>query len=305
MSEPEYRPVMTYDIGVDVDVDVAIDGIHDQDGDYMLEDAHPVLSSEVDRSTEIITDDVMQDGEDLLPYSQNELGHQDEELADAFDGEDKINPSLEVQSIPVLEDYEADSVTEDALLPTSREESITNIQTDLSVLQKAAGTELDHFKEQVRDVEPQIPKAATQQQAHTEDQPTSKLDEAQITDSFRSVEQLDESATYGAAQTNDGQLTEIERLDSEATKEVSGAITYTHPVIVSYEESELSMFPPSTEDASDTYLLEDEGLAAGSMCELFSAIRAVLADSISEDDELEISCESLGLSLSEVSFRLR
>ncbi|MCJ1467694.1 hypothetical protein MMC07_006319 [Pseudocyphellaria aurata] len=78
--------------------------------------------------------------------------------------------------------------------------------------------------------------------------------------------------------------------------------TYIHPVTVVYQGSEMSLFPPKDEDQehSQTYLLHDEGLASESIMNLFLACRLILADSIEEDDELEINVGELGLQISEV-----
>ena len=82
----------------------------------------------------------------------------------------------------------------------------------------------------------------------------------------------------------------------------SGSKPYSplHPVKVYYEETEMSLFPPSTEEASETFFLEDESLAFENMSEVFSAMRAVLADSIREVDELQLEVDSLSLYLGEV-----
>lgn len=89
----------------------------------------------------------------------------------------------------------------------------------------------------------------------------------------------------------------------ETRNEIASAIaTYIHPVAVVYQDSEMSLFPPTDEDQehSQTYLLHDESLASESIMNLFGACRLVLADSIEEDDELEITIGVLGLEISEV-----
>lgn len=81
---------------------------------------------------------------------------------------------------------------------------------------------------------------------------------------------------------------------------------YVHPVVVVYQDTEMSLFPPIDQDQehSQTYLLQDETHAAGSINNLLGACRSVLGESISEEDELEIQIEDLGLHLSEVSLRI-
>ncbi|MCJ1379766.1 hypothetical protein MMC17_002869 [Xylographa soralifera] len=74
-----------------------------------------------------------------------------------------------------------------------------------------------------------------------------------------------------------------------------------HPVIVVYQDNEISLFPPheETEKHSATYFLQDETIANGSIRALLGACRVVLADSIGEHDELEIKIVPLGIDISE------
>ncbi|MCJ1294671.1 hypothetical protein MMC34_006229 [Xylographa carneopallida] len=73
-----------------------------------------------------------------------------------------------------------------------------------------------------------------------------------------------------------------------------------HPVIVVYQENEISLFPPhETEKQSATYFLQDESIANGSIRALLGACRMVLADSIGDHDELEVKIVPLGIDISE------
>ncbi|MCJ1435641.1 hypothetical protein MMC27_005016 [Xylographa pallens] len=74
-----------------------------------------------------------------------------------------------------------------------------------------------------------------------------------------------------------------------------------HPVIVVYQDNEISLFPPheETEKHSATYFLQDESVANGSIRALLGACRVVLADSIGEHDELEVKIVPLGIDISE------
>ena len=75
-----------------------------------------------------------------------------------------------------------------------------------------------------------------------------------------------------------------------------------HPVIVVYQDNEISLFPPHEENEkhSATYFLQDESFANGSIRALLGACRMVLADSIGEHDELEVKIVPLGIDISEV-----
>lgn len=109
---------------------------------------------------------------------------------------------------------------------------------------------------------------------------------------------------------DEGQTHSPDPQDSKASSEgfvpqneiASAVATYLHPVTVIYQGSEMSLFPPTDDDQehAQTYLLTDERVASESIWNLFGACRLVLADSIEEDDELEITIGELGLQISEV-----
>lgn len=73
------------------------------------------------------------------------------------------------------------------------------------------------------------------------------------------------------------------------------------PIIVHYDGNELSLFPPSEGGSSETFLLDDENLVNVSITDLLRACRVVLGETFDEVDELVLSIEALGISLSEVS----
>ncbi|KAI9827714.1 MAG: hypothetical protein M1832_004203 [Thelocarpon impressellum] len=77
------------------------------------------------------------------------------------------------------------------------------------------------------------------------------------------------------------------------------------PVVIGYEGSQVSLFPPSKDDSSETFFLKDEGLANSTISKLFGALRSVLAESIDEDDELEFGLDIFGLSIREDSLHAR
>ena len=79
-----------------------------------------------------------------------------------------------------------------------------------------------------------------------------------------------------------------------------------HPIVVVYQGNEMSLFPPDDQDTeqSQTYFLSNESYASESLTTLFGCCRTVLADSIREDEELEIRIADLGLAVNEVSIVL-
>ena len=96
-------------------------------------------------------------------------------------------------------------------------------------------------------------------------------------------------------------------LNQDEDNEVEGETSVRHraglhPVIVLYQQSEIFLFPPHDNDEqyAQTYFLEDESLANQNLKVLLEALRLVLADSINENDELEINFVLLGLEMCEV-----
>lgn len=75
------------------------------------------------------------------------------------------------------------------------------------------------------------------------------------------------------------------------------------PVVIVYQETEISLFPPVDQDEehSTTYLLQDGQVAGEPIKKLLGACRSILGESITDHDELMINIDSLGLHFSEVS----
>jgi len=78
-------------------------------------------------------------------------------------------------------------------------------------------------------------------------------------------------------------------------------ITGLHPTIVRYQGSEVALFPSSDPASREQYFLQDENLVNGSIGDLLQACRVVLGRDITEDEELEMRIDDLGLYVSEVS----
>lgn len=78
-------------------------------------------------------------------------------------------------------------------------------------------------------------------------------------------------------------------------------MTGLHPTIVKYQGSEVALFPSSDPTSRDQYFLHDENLVNGSIGDLLQACRLVLGQDITEDEELELRVDDLGLYISEDS----
>jgi hypothetical protein len=75
-----------------------------------------------------------------------------------------------------------------------------------------------------------------------------------------------------------------------------------HTVKVIYQDSEICLFPPQSEEGAETFFLSEYRLAYETLDKLLASCREVLADTIGDDDELVLDVASLGLHISEVSF---
>ncbi|KAL4909896.1 hypothetical protein BDW74DRAFT_143966 [Aspergillus multicolor] len=96
------------------------------------------------------------------------------------------------------------------------------------------------------------------------------------------------------------QLSESKDQETEEPHELTDA-SPLHPVKVYYQDNEISLFPPREGDASETFFLEDEGLAYESFGKLFVACREVLQNHITENELLVIDIEALNFQLTEDS----
>lgn len=96
---------------------------------------------------------------------------------------------------------------------------------------------------------------------------------------------------------------EVQNGSNDKAEDPSKALSYLHPVLVAYQDNEISLFPPinQEEEHDSTYFLQDEQLANDPIRNILEACRSVLGESISEQDELTIEIEELGLHISEVS----
>lgn len=77
--------------------------------------------------------------------------------------------------------------------------------------------------------------------------------------------------------------------------------TGLHPTVVKYDGGQYALFPSSEPADGEEYFLENENLVNGSIGDLLQACRTVLGQTITDDFELELSFEDLGLVISEDS----
>ena len=310
---------------IDIDLDLTGDQTLDAEDDYMGDDLNPSMDQASPDDYLVLggRDDEMLDDDN---YSLGETGDhssvQDEDLEDATysipqktdslppenslvrhveDSFDDPGNILQIQTI-------SDSIFLDHVQPSpgsdhsetiekSEEEMLVNAASNLPVSPRSNDIEpqqLTHHFESADNATPSQTNsteilALTTAGVQTNETPWDTTTPKNEGESFIRSSDLDERA----APKNDFTLEET----------TSATSARTHPVIVVYLGSEMSLFPPLDQDQEhpQTYLLDDESLAGDSIRKLFSACRVVLAGSVAEEDELEIKIATMGLHVSEVS----
>lgn len=304
----------------DIDIDLVPDQPEDQDNDYMIEDTRSEGGTGSQAfPNETSNDDVMLDDGGSQADLNEANALQDEDLDDAgdyfqddanqdslalqgnideFDDNtlqpiDQITPqtdhgfstladTFEAKTKEQLEKEISDNRVEDVLSSLGTEDNAEILQQSFhdSNIVGLAGSNLENTRDVLDWPEnpTSIANTETAQEATNKD-----LD---------SRPQPEEPASKSASSNP---------RPTEPPQEQAYEATTVHPVVVVYQDVEISLFPPSDQSDSYTFFLHDEGLATSSIYDLLLACKEVLADSISEEDELELTIEELGLCISEVS----
>ena len=123
------------------------------------------------------------------------------------------------------------------------------------------------------------------------------------------IEQPEQKETVGAPPKD--ATPHLEKAEDDRTKEyrncqeepTSRESAHVHPVVVLYQDNEISLFPPldSDDEHTNTYFLQNEQIAGDSIKALFGALRSILGESISEQEELVLDINDLDLHISEVN----
>lgn len=311
------------DEDIDIDLDLTGDQLLDGEDDYMAEDVNPAIDeASFDRQlAQGGRDDEMLDDEYSLQEAEEISSVHDEDLGDA------VYPVLE-EPVESLEEPSSEQHLEHTAEWPSDTFQGQEVGVTVNEKHPQPHSRSDHSESQTAPlsqppVEPILdPLNAIQENDDFEaEEPLHHLDSihnlssevnpAELKTGTAKVTQNTDSdqGSTSPKDEDEGQTHSPDPEDKIATSdgyetrnEIPSAIaTYTHPVTVVYQDSEMSLFPPTDEDQehSQTYLLHDERLANESIMNLFGACRLVLADSIEEDDELEITIGELSLQISE------
>lgn len=94
---------------------------------------------------------------------------------------------------------------------------------------------------------------------------------------------------------------DVDPFHEQSLEESAPHPSLLHTVKVHYLETEMCLFPPTEDDDTEMFFLQDMSLAHESLDKILGACRDVLANTIGQDDELVLDVASLGLHISEVS----
>lgn len=101
----------------------------------------------------------------------------------------------------------------------------------------------------------------------------------------------------GAASVSGEPSNELELTSSDHIN----ALSLSRKVVVAYQSTDYALFSASESDDPDSYFLSDLTFTEKPLVDLFAAIRNVIHEDLSADDELCVSVEDLGLEFNETS----
>lgn len=320
-SEMDRRQMADEDIDIDLDLtgDQPIDG----EDDYMAEDVLAIDEASFDRQlAHGGRDDEMLDDEYSLEEAEDTFSVHDEDLGDAvypvleepvellveLSAEHSLEPRAEWSNDTQQGQEMGVTVNDNHPQPDSKSDHSESKDATLSqppvelILDPQRATQGDddyEAQEPLHGIH-SIPKLSSDMTAADFEAGTVTVTQ-NIDSGWVSTTPNDEDEGQTHSPDQGDTISTPDDFETE-NENASPVATYVHPVTVIYQGSEMSLFPPADEDLehSQTYLLHDERLASESIMNLFGACRSVLADSIEEDDELEITVGDLGLQISEV-----
>ncbi|GAB1217876.1 hypothetical protein ATERTT37_007119 [Aspergillus terreus] len=133
-------------------------------------------------------------------------------------------------------------------------------------------------------------------------QPEHKEDAQGIEVTVAEGQGSDAQQVEGHSQTKEEEIQPTQQHEEAAdTTEHDSAL---YPVKVYYQDNEISLFPPQEGDSSETFFLEDEGLAYEPLGKLFASCREVLRDHVGENEVLVMDVDSLNIQLTEDSMHI-
>lgn len=315
-SEYDRRPGTDEDI--DIDIDFVTEEVQDQDNDYIIEDASEVGIGGQDSVVEMGNDDIMLDEEGSLAETHDDTLVQDEDIDDVrdFTLNEFNNESAPIQEVTDQFHDEAENHGQYTALPDDRpydaplddfEGKITEASDNqtFGIRQgEQLGTiegdaDVEELRQQTPDPNPEALRGSSLNYSGDEPNGDQSLVPAGKSPIALSASDVKPEVDLQLKDLlSDPGISHAEAFPHD--EEPVNPVTSLHPVVVIYQGNEISLFPPSDRSDSSTFFLHHESLANNSMSDLLTACKEVLADSISEEAELEFRIEELGLRISEV-----
>lgn len=314
---------------VDLDIDLLEDREQEEEDANMSDDADLDISQTLHQQGRVETthDDEMADANEREDLLADAVSTYDEDLQDAeledVEGATEIDNALE--SASALQD----SIPYGEQNQTAQVHTISVFEThDAAITQEKASEDPDERKlasENIKSYKSELLNEPSQNEDQSTQvempEPTAEklVDQnTKIQDNATSIasqnEHRSESNDFEASAAQTGEDQENEEVfatsdahgsDSKFTKAAEPSLDaeHVHPVVVNYMGVEMSLFPPTHDEQehAETYFLDDEGIASRSMKDVLEECRSVLAETISEHDELIMTVDELGLQINEVS----
>lgn len=321
VSEMDRRSTIVEDN--DIDLDLTGDQPEDDDDDYMIDDANSDTAQQLygENPLQAGNDDVMLDEEDARLENEDTMPINDEDLGDGIittqeykatsSGESYYEVTLEHDPTSFGLDAETDEPAGATLMYgkdiicVQEEPSMQDIlraealrQTDTQELEFATNVVAQADMNNVGEGYDSADKVHMRSNSDNSSAGITPpgVTEPQTEDALsEEVPGIPASRDNLGAPQNDGDFGTGVPLPSTLR---------VHPVVVVYQNNEISLFPPLEEnqEPSQTFFVHDEKLAGQSISKLLEACRVVLDESIAEEEELEIRIEDLGLYINEVTY---
>jgi len=312
---------LSSDHGHDAEDYIEIDqeiGVVDN-ADFMIDDEQ--TGQEHGDALESFDDDLMSDDDQQVPtgneamMTEDDNNFLDEELDDASSIDED---NLDVTEVHIVERNEASFHASPSGLASSettpkREpttiakaviEKLSEVNDDTEDESREPLTSVSHQSNFVNEehlARAQIPTASPPSATRTVDEtlsrPASPRSTAQVT---KANSQGEEEGTDLFDQSESIHEADIGEASEQPNPEhYLSAEIMAEPIKVSWNGTEMYLFPPSDSTASETFLLQDTALAHKPLPELFRSCRDLLGDSIQEGHELLAFFETLDLTVSE------
>ncbi|TAQ87846.1 hypothetical protein B7494_g3815 [Chlorociboria aeruginascens] len=137
------------------------------------------------------------------------------------------------------------------------------------------------------------------------DPPRIESSENSTTLKIRPAEELPSYDHSNTGNTTERASSETDYETEPASLENHDSLLLAHKVVVLYRTIEYALFSKLESDDPDSFFISDLSIAEKPLDELFGAIRGVIHEDISDDDELSMSVEELGLEIDETSSSIK